>query len=395
MISDRMTKFSITPIAALMAKTFQLRSEGKDVITLHNGEPDFATPDYIKLAGIKAIIDNRSKYTLAPGTVELRQAIADKLNRDNNLPYNPEQICVCSGAKPALYNAMMAIANPGDEIIAPSPCWDSYTAIIQLTGAKPVFVPTNKDNSLNLDNIENAITDKTKALLICTPNNPTGAVYSEESLRKLAEIVCRHDLYIIVDEIYEKIIYDGEKHFSIGSISKEVFDRTITVNGFSKTYSMTGWRMGYAAAGDEVSKAIAMMQTLTSSSTNAIAQYACQQALLGSQESTDKMVAEYDKRRRYLMERIADIDGMTCAVPKGAFYAYPDVTAYYGASYKGKKIQSSADWTQFILDAALVVLVPGEAFNNPGGNVRIAYCYSMAEIEKSMDRIKKAITLLD
>lgn len=395
MISERMTKFSITPIAALMEKTFQLRKEGKDVITLHNGEPDFATPDYIKVAGIKAIIENKSKYTLAPGTVDLREAIAKKLKEDNNLDYDIDQICVCSGAKPAIYNSLMAILNPGDEVIAPAPCWDSYTSLIKLATGVPVFVKTNKDNSLNLEAIENAITEKTKAVLICTPNNPTGAVYSEESLRKLAEIICKHDIYIIVDEIYEKIIYDGEKHFSIGSISPEVLDHTITINGFSKTYSMTGWRMGYAAANKEVSHAIAMMQTLSSSSTNAIAQYACEIALKGSQDDTAKMVAEYDRRRKYLAQLLDDIDGMECVLPKGAFYAYPDVTAYYGASYKGQKINSSLDWTNFILDVAQVVLVPGEAFNNPGGNVRIAYCYSVEEIEESMKRIKKAVSLLD
>ncbi len=395
MISERMTKFSITPIAALMEKTIQLRNEGKDVLTLHNGEPDFATPDYIKVGGIKAIIENKTKYTLAPGTTELREAIANKLKKDNNLNYTADQICVCSGAKPAIYNALMAIANHGDEIIAPAPCWDSYTALIKLTGAKPVFVLTNKDNSLDLDAIEKAITPKTKAVLICTPNNPTGAVYSEESLRKLAKIICKHNLYIIVDEIYEKIIYDGEKHFSIGSISPEVWEHTITINGFSKTYSMTGWRMGYAAANEEVSKAIAMMQTLTSSNTNSIAQYACFTALQGSQEDTAKMVAEYDRRRKYLAKRIADIDGMKCVLPKGAFYAYPDVTGYYGASYKGKKIKSSLDWTEFILNVAQVVLVPGEAFNNPGGNARIAYCYSMEELAECMNRIEKAVSLLD
>lgn len=395
MIANRMKNFSITPIAALMEKTIQLRQEGKDIITLHNGEPDFPTPDYIKLAGIKAIIENKTKYTLAPGIIGLREAICEKLKKDNNLNYEPEQICVCSGAKPAIYNSLMAIANPGDEIVVPSPCWDSYTSLIKLAGAIPVFVPTNKDNSLNLDVIEQAITEKTKAVLICTPNNPTGAVYSESQLRELAEIICKHDIYIIVDEIYEKIIYDGEKHFSIGSISPEMLERTITINGFSKTYSMTGWRMGYAAANKEISHAIAMMQTLSSSNTNSIAQYACWAALKGSQEDTNKMVNSYDERRKYLMERIKNIPGMTCTLPKGAFYAYPDVTAYYGASYKGKKINSSLDWTEFILNIAQVVLVPGEAFNNPGGNARIAYCYSMKELEESMNRIEKAISLLD
>ena len=286
MIANRMKNFSITPIAALMEKTIQLRQEGKDIITLHNGEPDFPTPDYIKLAGIKAIIENKTKYTLAPGIIGLREAICEKLKKDNNLNYEPEQICVCSGAKPAIYNSLMAIANPGDEIVVPSPCWDSYTSLIKLAGAIPVFVPTNKDNSLNLDVIEQAITEKTKAVLICTPNNPTGAVYSESQLRELAKIICKHGIYIIVDEIYEKIIYDGEKHFSIGSISPEMLERTITINGFSKTYSMTGWRMGYAAANKEISHAIAMMQTLSSSNTNSIAQYACWAALKGSQEDT-------------------------------------------------------------------------------------------------------------
>lgn len=240
-LAERMSKFSGSPTSALIAKVAELKRQGKDIISLNVGEPDFGTPDYIKVAGMKAIADNFTKYTPGNGILELRQEIVKKLKQDNGIEYGLNEITTSVGAKQAIASAMMVIAGPGDEVILPIPCWVSYTEMIRLAGATPVFVPVRPDNyELDLKAIEDAITPRTKAIIICTPNNPTGAVYSEESLRKLAELAVKHDFFIVADEIYEKLVYDGAKHFSVASISQEVKERTVTVNGFSKAYAMTG-----------------------------------------------------------------------------------------------------------------------------------------------------------
>ena len=248
-LAERMNKFSGSPTSALIAKVAELKRQGKDIISLNVGEPDFGTPDYIKVAGMKAIADNFTKYTPGNGILELRQEIVKKLREDNGVEYALNEVTTAVGAKQAIASAMMVLAGPGDEVLLPIPCWVSYTEMIRLAGATPVFVPVREDNyELDLDAIEKAITPRTKAIVICTPNNPTGAVYSEESLRKLAALAVEHDFFVVADEIYEKLVYDGAEHFSVASISQEVRDRTVTVNGFSKAYAMTGWRIGYAAA---------------------------------------------------------------------------------------------------------------------------------------------------
>lgn len=330
-LAERMKKFSGSPTSALIAKVAELKRQGKDIISLNVGEPDFGTPDYIKVAGMKAIADNFTKYTPGNGILELRQAIVKKLKEDNGLDYTVNEVTTAVGAKQAIASAMMVIAGPGDEVLLPIPCWISYTEMIRLAGATPVFVPVRQDNyELDLDAIRAAITPRTKAIVICTPNNPTGAVYSEESLRELADLAVKHDFFIVADEIYEKMVYDGAKHFSVASISREVWERTITVNGFSKAYAMTGWRIGYAAARADV---------------------------------------------------------------KGAFYVYPDVQPYLGKRFGDKVIENAVDLCQYLLDEALISTVPGEAYNVPG-KIRISYSNSMENLEKALDRLEHALVQL-
>lgn len=395
MLAERMSKFSGSPTSALIARVAELRNEGKDIISLNVGEPDYGTPDNIKLAGIKAIVDNFTKYTPGNGILELRRAISEKLLADNGLTYGLDEISTAVGAKQAIFSAVMALCGEGDEVLLPIPCWVSYTEMVRLSGASPVFVKVREDAGyvLDLDAIEAAITPKTKAIIICTPNNPSGAVYSEQSLRKLAELACKHDFYIIADEIYEKLIYDGEQHFSIASISKEVWNRTVTVNGFSKAYAMTGWRIGYAAARKEIIKAIVALQSQTTSATSAISQKAAVEALRGPQHDMANMVEAFEKRRTYVTNRLNEIPGITCVTPKGAFYVLPDVSYYFGKSCDGAVIHNAVDLANFILEKAQVALVPGEAFNIEN-KVRISYSNSMENLEKALARLQQALSLL-
>lgn len=393
-LAERMSKFSGSPTSALIAKVAELKRQGKDIISLNVGEPDFGTPDYIKVAGMKAIADNFTKYTPGNGILELRQAIVKKLKEDNGLDYTVNEVTTAVGAKQAIASAMMVIAGPGDEVLLPIPCWVSYTEMIRLAGATPVFVPVRQDNyELDLDAIRAAITPRTKAIVICTPNNPTGAVYSEESLRELADLAVKHDFFIVADEIYEKMVYDGAKHFSVASISREVWERTITVNGFSKAYAMTGWRIGYAAARADVIKGIMAVQSQTTSATSAISQKAALAALQGSQHDMQVMVEEFKRRKDYVVQRLNAIEGITCPDVKGAFYVYPDVQPYLGKRFGDKMIENAVDLCQYLLDEALISTVPGEAYNVPG-KIRISYSNSMENLEKALDRLEHALVQL-
>lgn len=393
-LAERMSKFSGSPTSALIAKVAELKRQGKDIISLNVGEPDFGTPDYIKVAGMKAIADNFTKYTPGNGILELRQAIVKKLKEDNGLNYTVNEVTTAVGAKQAIASAMMVIAGPGDEVLLPIPCWVSYTEMIRLAGATPVFVPVRQDNyELDLDAIRAAITPRTKAIVICTPNNPTGAVYSEESLRELADLAVKHDFFIVADEIYEKMVYDGAKHFSVASISREVWERTITVNGFSKSYAMTGWRIGYAAARADVIKGIMAVQSQTTSATSAISQKAALAALQGSQHDMQIMVEEFKRRKDYVVQRLNAVEGITCPDVKGAFYVYPDVQPYLGKRFGDKVIENAVDLCQYLLDEALISTVPGEAYNVPG-KIRISYSNSMENLEKALDRLENALAQL-
>ena len=393
-LSERISHFSGSPTSALIAKVAELKRQGKDIISLNVGEPDFGTPDYIKVAGMKAIADNFTKYTPGNGILDLRQEIVKKLKEDNGVEYGLNEITTSVGAKQAIASTMMVIAGPGDEVLLPIPCWVSYTEMIKLAGATPVFVPVREDHyELDLDAIEGVITPRTKGIIICTPNNPTGAVYSEESLRRLADLAVEHDFFIVADEIYEKLIYDGVKHFSIASISREVKERTITVNGFSKAYAMTGWRVGYAAARPDIIKGIMAVQSQTTSATSAISQKAAVAALRGPQHDLEVMVAEFKRRKDYVVGRLNAIPGITCPDVKGAFYVYPDVQPYLGKSFGARKIETAVDLCQYLLDEALISTVPGEAYNVPG-KIRISYSNSMANLKEALDRFEKALAAL-
>lgn len=393
-LAERMSNFSGSPTSALIAKVAELKRQGKDIISLNVGEPDFGTPDYIRIAGMKAIADNFTKYTPGNGILELRQEIIKKLKNENGIEYALNEVTTSVGAKQAIASSMMVIAGPGDEVLLPIPCWVSYTEMIRLAGATPVFVPVRKDDyNLDMDAIKAAITPRTKAIIICTPNNPTGAVYSEESLRQLAKLACEHDFFIVADEVYEKLVYDGARHFSVASISREVRDRTITINSFSKTYAMTGWRIGYAASRPDVVKGIMAVQSQTTSATSAISQKAAVAALQGSQHDLAVMVEEFKRRKDYIVKRLNAIPGITCPDVKGAFYVYPDVLPYLGKSFGDRKIETSVDLCQYLLDEALISTVPGEAYNVPG-KIRLSYSNSMENLEKALDRFEKALAAL-
>ena len=394
-LAERMNHFSGSPTSALIATVAELKRQGKNIISLNVGEPDFGTPDYIKVAGIKAIAENFTKYTPGNGILELRQEIVKKLKEDNGVEYGLNEVTTAVGAKQAIASSLMVIAGPGDEVLLPIPCWVSYTEMIRLAGAEPVFVPVRSDNyELDLDAIEKAITPRTKAIVICTPNNPTGAVYSEKDLRRLAELAVENDFFIVADEIYEKLVYDGAKHFSVASISKEVRDRTITVNGFSKAYAMTGWRIGYAAARADVIKGIMAVQSQTTSATSAISQKAAVTALQGPQYDLRDMVAEFKQRKDYVVSRLNAMPGITCPDVKGAFYVYPDVGLYLGKHFGERNIETAVDLCQYLLDEALISTVPGEAYNVPG-KIRISYSNSMENLKEALDRMEKALSALE
>lgn len=394
-LADRMNHLSGSPTSALIAKVAELKSQGKDIISFNVGEPDFGTPDYIKVAGMKAIADNFTKYTPGNGILELRKEIVKKLKEDNNITYGLDEITLAVGAKQALSSTMMVIAGPGDEVLIPIPCWVSYTEMVKIAGATPVFVPVRADDfMLDIDAIKAKITPHTKAIIICTPNNPTGAVYSEESLRELGDLAVKHDFFIVADEIYEKLIYGDAKHFSVASISEEVRNRTVTINGFSKAYAMTGWRVGYAAARADIIKGIMKIQSQTTSATSAISQKAAVAALQGPQYDLKDMVVEFRRRKDYMVERLNAIPGIKCPDATGAFYLYPDVEAYLGKSVEGRIIENAMDLCQYLLDEALVSTVPGEAYNVPG-KIRVSYSNSMKNLEEGMNRIERALAKIN
>lgn len=388
---------NITPAAtfALTAKVAELRSQGIDVIAFNLGEPDFGTPKNICDAAKAAIDAQKTKYTVVSGIMDLRKAICAKFERDNGITYAPNEICVGTGAKQPLVNAVLALCEEGDEVIVPTPCWVSYLEMVKLAGATPVIVRNREEDgfALNMEEIKKAITPKTKAIMINTPNNPTGAVYTKEQLTELAELACKHDFYIISDEVYEKLVYEGKKHFCIASISDEVKNRTVVINGVSKTYSMTGWRVGYAAGNAALIKGMGSLQGHTTSNTCSIAQYAALEAIGGPQDSVEMMRIEFDKRRKYLVERLNSMDGITCNNADGAFYLMPNVTAFYDKEWNGQKIKDSFGMADYLLAEARIALVPGGAFEAPD-NLRISYSNSMENLIEGMNRMEAALKKL-
>ena len=392
-LASRLNRFGASATGVVHNKVNELKRAGQTILSLNVGEPDFDTPETAKEAAVAAIEEGFTKYTSTNGCAELREAIAEKLKRDNGLTYDSSEICVCTGAKQAIFEAIMAICDEGDEVLIPVPSWVSYSAMTAIAGATPVLIPSLPDYSLDLQKIEEAVTPRTKAIVICSPNNPSGAVYSEESLRALAELAVRYDFFIIADEIYEKLIYDGRKHFSIASVSKEVWERTVTVNGMSKAYAMTGWRIGYAAARKDIIKAMIKLQGQITSCTGSVAQKAAVGALCGSQKATEDMVHAFRERRDFVCERVGRIPEVSFVEPHGAFYLLVDVSRYFGKRYGEKVIENAVQLCEYLIDTAHVALVPGDAFGVEGF-VRIAYAASMEVLSEALDEMEKALIAL-
>ena len=379
-ISERAAQLTPSLTLSIDSKAKAMKAEGLDVCGFGAGEPDFDTPEHIKRAAIEALEAGFTKYTPNAGIPELRQAIADKLAADNGLNYRAGQVVVSNGAKHACYNAILATCQPGDEVIIPAPYWVSYPDMVRLVGADPVIVPTSERNAWKMrpEDFENAMTPRTKMLIMNSPGNPTGSVYTREELEAIVSVAAEEDIYVLSDEIYEKLVYDDAKHVSIGSLSKEAYDLTITVNGFSKSYAMTGWRLGYLAAPDAVSRAVDSIQSHTSSNPCSFSQYGALAALKGDQQPLADMREEFEMRRNYMFDRISKISNVTAIKPQGAFYILVNI------SQLGLSSQNFADR---LLSKANVAVVPGAAFGDDR-TVRFSYATSLDVIKKGLDRFQ-------
>ncbi len=396
MLSHRAKKIKPSPTLAIDSKAKSMKASGIDVISFGVGEPDFDTPENIKEAAWKAIRDGFTKYTAVGGIDALKNAIIEKLRQDNGLSYKREEIIVSSGAKHSLYNIAQVLYGPGDEVIIPSPYWVSYPDQVVLNDAVPVFVKTYESDLFMVrpEALEACVTKRTKALILNSPSNPTGMIYDKKTLEKIAEIALRHNFYIVSDEIYEKLVYDGLEHISIASLSNEVKNKTIVVNGLSKSHAMTGWRIGYAAGPAEIVKAMTNIQSQSTSNPNSITQKAAVEALTGPQDFIGVMRSEFDGRRRYLVNELNTIDGMSCVMPAGAFYAFPNTSKIYGRRFKGKEISSSSDLAFYFLEEAKVAVVPGAAFGDDN-YIRLSYATSLEDIRRGVERIKEALNRLE
>ena len=372
----------------------KLRTEGKEILSFSAGEPDFNTPEYIKSAAISAINNNKTKYTPVQGTIELIEAIVKKLNKENNLFFKNENILVSTGAKQSLFNVMLALCNPGDEVIFQAPYWVSYPEITKIAQAKPTIINTDTKSNFKItpEQLEQTITEKTKVFLFNSPSNPTGAVYSKQEIINLAEVLIPKGIFIITDEIYEKIIFDGEEHFSIGSID-ELRDRTITINGVSKAFAMTGWRIGYAAGNKEIIKLAKNLQSQSTSNASSISQAAATAAIKGDGTEIEKMVEEFNLRRNYIVKELQSIEGIKCPIPKGAFYTFFDVSHYYNKSYNDFNVFDSISFCNYLINEANIGLVPGVAFGNDNC-VRMSYAASLEDIKEGIIRLKESLSKL-
>lgn len=387
-LSKKAGNISPSITLSITAKANELKAQGVDVVSFGAGEPDFNTPQNIINAAIKAMQDGKTKYTPAGGILELKKTICKKFKEDNGLDYTTDQITISTGAKQCLANVFMAILNPGDEILIPIPYWVSYPELVKLADGVPVFVETLKENNYKytIEDLEKAVSDKTKAVLINSPNNPTGTIYNREELIEIAEFAKKHDLLIISDEIYEKLIYDGEKHISIASLSQDAFERTVVINGVSKTYAMTGWRLGYMAASKEITKLMTSIQSHMTSNVNTIAQYAAIEALNGPIEDLNTMVKEFERRRNFMVDRLGKIDGVSIIKPSGAFYIMVNISSYFNTTFKGEEIKNSLDFSRVLLDEEKVAVIPGAGFGLDE-YIRLSYATSMDIIETGIDRI--------
>ena len=390
-LSNRIKNMATSATLAMAAKARELRAEGKDIIGLSLGEPDFNTPDFIKGAAIQAINEDYNSYTPVDGYVELKEAVITKFKRDNNLTYTLPQIVVSTGAKQSLYNVAQVMLNDGDEVILPCPYWVSYSDIVKVAGGVPVEVKTaiTTDFKMTADQLEAAITPKTKMLWFSSPCNPSGSLYSHEELEALATVLKKHpNIYVVSDEIYEHINYTGKPHASMAGVDG-MFERTVTINGVSKAFAMTGWRIGYIGAPDWIARACNKIQGQITSGANCIAQRAVITALNADASVVDYMIDEFQERRDMILESLNSIEGFKTNTPEGAFYVFPDISYFFGKTLKGKTINNATDFSLFLLEEALVATVTGEAFGNPDC-IRISYAASQEQIKEAIRRIKEA-----
>lgn len=385
---------TISPSVTLdiTAKANEMKSKGIDVISFGAGEPDFNTPENIQNAGINAIKSGNTRYTATSGIPELKKAICDKLRKENGLEYKPSNIIVSNGAKHSIFNSLFAILNPGDEVIIPVPYWVSYPEFIKLSGGTPIPVETREENDFKFDikDLENALTSKTKAIILNSPSNPTGATYSLEELKIIANWAVKNNIFVISDEIYEKLVYDGYEHISIASLGEDIKRLTILINGMSKAYAMTGWRIGYAAADEEIIKVMTNIQSHTTSNPCSISQYASVEGLLGDQSIIEEMKSQFVVRRNYMVEKINNIKGLSCRKPVGAFYVMVNISQLKGKKVKGKMINTSLDFANLLLEEAKVAVVPGSAFG-ADDFIRLSYATSMENIKEGLRRIEQIL----
>lgn len=391
-ISSRAQDVPPSATLAVTRRAKELKAQGVDVVDFGAGEPDFDTPEYIKEAAIKALKGGKTKYTAESGIVELRTAIATKLEKENGLKYTPDQVIVNIGGKHSVYEAMQAVLDPGDEVILPTPYWVTYPETIKLAGAVPKVIQTDRRNGYKItpSELKQAITPKTAMLVLNSPSNPGGFTYTPEELTGIAKVLERTKVIVLSDEIYEKLIYGDTRFVSFASLSKDAYNRTLTLNGLSKTFSMTGWRLGYAAGPLEVIKAMGRLQSHMTSNPVTFAQYAAIAALSdpSAERIVEKMRIEFERRGKYMAERLNGIEGVQCDEPTGAFYCFPDVSAHYGRNINGAKISGSMDFAKALLEQANVALVPGLPFGCDN-NVRLSFACSLEQITKGLDRLEK------
>ncbi|MBU1853534.1 MAG: pyridoxal phosphate-dependent aminotransferase [Candidatus Omnitrophica bacterium] len=381
-LSSRVKKISASLTLSITAKSKKMKAEGVDVVSFGSGEPDFDTPSYIKEAAIKAIQEGFTKYTPASGTDELKKIICEKLYKDNNLKYDPSEIVVSCGAKHSLYNIFQAICDQDDEVLIPAPYWLSYPEMVRLASARPIIIETDEESNFKISpaKLNNSVTKKTKALILNSPSNPTGCVYNKDELAKIAEIALKHNILVISDEIYEKIIFEGRKHVSIATIDENIFKNTIVVNGVSKSFSMTGWRIGYlASCNGELMTAIKNLQSHSTSNPASISQAAALKALRERDDSVREMVIQFQTRRDYIVERIGNIKGLSCVKPEGAFYVFCRID---------KKGLSSMQVAERLLEEVKVAVIPGKAFGSDR-HIRLSFATSIDNIKKGMDRLEE------
>lgn len=395
MLTKRVREIAVSSTLKISAKAQELKKRGVNVIDFSVGEPDFPTPEAVKKAGIKAIEENFTKYVANDGILDLKKAIVEKLEKENNVKYQLDEIIVSPGAKNCLFNVALSLFEEGDDVIIPTPCWVSYPDQVKLARANPVFVPSREENNfkIKIEELEKFVTKKTKGLILNYPSNPTGAVYNKEELKEIAQFCLKRDIWIISDEIYEKLIYDGVLFTSFSSLSEEVKSKTILVNGFSKAFSMTGWRLGYAAGPKEIITACSKIQSHSTSNATSFVQKAAITALKSCTEEVEMMRREFEKRRNFVVQRLRAIDGISVSNPQGAFYVLPNIERYLSKKINGELIKDTYKFSFYLLEEANVAVVPGEAFFTPS-HIRISFATSMENIKEGINRIETALKQL-